>query len=318
MEAFLPIIFLLTLSQSLSPCIKENIVVHDYNITENLINDGWTRCYFEAYSSHTSITQLISHCPYGDDYYVFVGALSNSTSPVAYIGAFTTSISLISHTASKTNASIPFGMDNNTYHVYWYNFNGQSLGFSSESKIDLSYTYGGDVQNTATDNDRLSWSIHSYKYSNNPIINYGGYRAGVYVGLQSSSIWRKIIYYKQCNDIVTPTPTTDSESCIAEQNVVHDYHIHNNLISQGWQNCYDTPYTEHTNIRTLITSCPIGDDYFYFIGAKSNNATPLAYIGAFAPSVVTTQVMTSTTTAIIPFGMNESSYHVHLYNYIIQ
>ncbi len=64
-----------------------------------------------------------------------------------------------------------------------------------------------------------------------------------------------------------------------ENNVVHDYHIGNNLLLNNWTMCYDEEFTTATSIKNLINQCPIGDDIYYFVGAKSTNNSLLAYLG---------------------------------------
>ena len=113
---------------------------------------------------------------------------------------------LTTETQSTTRAYIPDEFANDpmsSYNVYWYNVAGQAFGFSSESTISLTETFGGDRE-TSNANDRLSWSL-------NNLFSVGGYRVGPFVELRNDpDIWFKAIYWKNCtwsNSETSTTPT---------------------------------------------------------------------------------------------------------------
>eukprot|EP01083_Nonionella_stella_P049997 133115_1 len=118
-------------------CVMNN-VVHNWNIKINLIENGWTQCYREKYSTYTTISALISNCPIGEDYYMFVGALPRNDSIFAWLGAYGPSNVLATTTTSTTNAYRPSKYDTSPkYNVHWYNIQSKAFGFASTSTIDV-------------------------------------------------------------------------------------------------------------------------------------------------------------------------------------
>jgi hypothetical protein len=104
--------------------------------------------------------------------YLFVGAIS-SVSSTYLVGAFGSATEVLRQTALNT-PHLSGG-------VYWYNTPGQSFGFLN----------GTDLQQQSADTGssdaayRLSWHVDG---------SSGGYRAGIYLGLNSDTTWRKSIY----------------------------------------------------------------------------------------------------------------------------
>ena len=87
-------------------------------------------------------------------------------------------------------------------------------------------------------------------------------------------------------------------SCnIASNTVVNDWSIATNL--DDWSTCYYQPYSDITSASDLL-SCPIGDNYYVFVGAKETSASSTIYIGAYAYSSVLSTTTSSTTTAYLP------------------
>ena len=68
-------------------------------------------------------------------------------------------------------------------------------------------------------------------------------------------------------------------NCIANTSVVHYVNIQTKLLDEGWQECFNQPYSHHTTNSDLITSCP-------------------------------------TTTASVPVGYESTSYSTYWYNYL--
>eukprot|EP01084_Bolivina_argentea_P296525 510705_1 len=103
-------------------------------------------------------------------------------------------------------------------------------------------------------------------------------------------------------------------TCIKSNNPVHAYNV-NNLINDGWTECYSASYETYFEISTLITNCPMGDDIYLFIGAMETETSLTAYVGAFAPSSVISMITDSTTKATIPHLLLGTDYDIYWYNY---
>eukprot|EP01084_Bolivina_argentea_P071034 129195_1 len=94
----------------------------------------------------------------------------------------------------------------NQYNVYWYNYPYAAFGFAPSSTINLvrrstvGYEWYDDTDINSDDN-RLTWSF-----------NQDGYRAGTIL-LNNNADWQKLIYYKQCEAIVTPSPNINPANC---------------------------------------------------------------------------------------------------------
>ena len=139
--------------------------VSNWDIASNL-ND-WTLCYNASYLDYDVATTSsnLTACSFGDDYYVFVGAVNNSWSEI-YIGAYGPSSVLTTTTASTSTAYKPSWDDYPSYNVFWYNYPSKSFGFAQKSKIDL--WFQADYHNF-DNNERLSWELDTYS---------PGFRAG--------------------------------------------------------------------------------------------------------------------------------------------
>eukprot|EP01084_Bolivina_argentea_P188978 325141_1 len=181
--ATLSVAFFLRLSYAL-PCTISTSVLNSYSLS-NL--DGWTRCYFQPYSHHTSMAELRSSCQTGPNYYLFVGALASTTSTSAYIAAYAPAQVLTTDTYPISSAYKPTQYSNDpSYTVYWYNYPGKGFGFAGESLVNLNH-----VDNLDSNGDqRLSWTL---------ITGYGGWRAGIHKDLTNDNTWYKFMYYKYCD-----------------------------------------------------------------------------------------------------------------------
>eukprot|EP01084_Bolivina_argentea_P124179 220052_1 len=204
-------------------CDIENEVLHNYDLN-NLINNGWSRCYLKSYASTLNIDTLITSCQTGTDYYLFVGALTSSTSTTAHIAAMGPSHVLTGYTSTGYTAykPVPFSNENPSYNVYWYNYPSKSFGFSPDSYIRIKSTnfisgYGcvrapcdcwdpsrtsgngqdpyryADGRDCLAGYDRLSWITNQV----------AGGRAGSFWGRSTS--WYKVVYYKYCPPTSSPT-----------------------------------------------------------------------------------------------------------------
>lgn len=183
---FLPLLF--TFASSSQCGILSNEIVFGYNTTI-LLNDAWTNCYGGPYSEPTTSAHLTAKCPILDDYYVFVGATYNS-SEMATLGAFAPASVLLSESSNASVAFKPSYPDGDSnYSVFWYNVPGYSFGFSSIHQIMLD---PGDkaVWNSKS---RLSWNLDES----------GGFRAGTVI--TTSDLWHKVILYKYCQSVASPT-----------------------------------------------------------------------------------------------------------------
>ena len=87
MALILPFVLVINSVQSMSSCIKSGDIVTNYSLS-NLINDGWTRCYFKPFSISVTIQDFLNDCPMGDNYFLFIGATESSISTEANLGAF--------------------------------------------------------------------------------------------------------------------------------------------------------------------------------------------------------------------------------------
>eukprot|EP01083_Nonionella_stella_P191612 709101_1 len=309
-------------SQSISSCIRSNNVVHNWNIATYLINDGWTQCYSTSYSTNTCPSALTENCQTGQDYYVFVGALSTSLSQYALIGAYAPSSVLTEFTTTSTTAMKPIGYENTSYNVHWYNYYAfenyiRAFAFAPNSEISLalvgnpgySGTYVWDSVDS-TNNERLSWSCYG-----------GGSRAGALRIGANNDIYQKVIYYKYCPD---PTPSTDLPPsidprqmvtrCIKSNDITHYWNL-KYLTNDGWTECYSTPYSTYTSPSAMTESCQTGQDYYVFVGALSTSFSQYALIGAYAPSSVLTEFTITHTTARKPIEYENTSYNVYWYNH---
>eukprot|EP01084_Bolivina_argentea_P172466 298745_1 len=148
------------------------------------------------------------------------------------MGAFAPSEVIAYYKPSLVNAYTPYGLTTAEYNVYWYFYPGVAFGFSPTSTINLiqrgGYYEWYDNTDINSDDNRLTWSFYQ-----------DGLRAGTN-SLDDNANWQKIIYYKQCEPIVTPltpSPNININQCDIPNNIVHDHHIHNNLIAKGWQIC---------------------------------------------------------------------------------
>eukprot|EP01083_Nonionella_stella_P052575 139451_1 len=196
------LLLLFTIHAESVTCNIEHDVVRNYNIKENLLDNGWTRCYLKPYSDSLEIDTLISSCPTGTDYYLFVGAMATDDSVTIYTGAMAPSQVLTGYTGSTSVAYLPepFATQNPGYNVYWYNYPKRSFGFAPTSSINIYSTNSIDrADRVSTNGDaRLSWRVVGYGY-------IGG-RAGTFWISNSNSIWHKAIYYKYCPPTTSPTP----------------------------------------------------------------------------------------------------------------
>ena len=168
-------------------------IVNNWDISTHL--DGWSICYDAPYSDNT-MPSSFSNCPNTTDYWIFVGAKRNISSPNSYVGAYGPSSVLSTYTDNRTTAFKSSPLSN----VYWYNgiSNHRSFGFAPTSSVNLINCDNSHLD----DNSRLCWH-----YNHGP----GGWRAGTYTVLDGNSIWRKIVYYKKCDPVAIPTidPTSD-------------------------------------------------------------------------------------------------------------
>ena len=71
--------------------------------------------------------------------------------------------------------------------AYWYCIHDWSFGFSPVSELSLDSDHC-DISNNDPEY-RLSWNVRG---------EFGGYRAGVHIGLYNDKIWRKIIKTGPC------------------------------------------------------------------------------------------------------------------------
>eukprot|EP01084_Bolivina_argentea_P214779 364598_1 len=129
---------------SVSSCILSTNVVHHWNLKTYLTDQGWTRCYFTPYNTHTTITDMLINCPTGQDHYLFVGALSTSLSQYALVGAYAPSRVLSDFTTSSRKAQLPPEYENTTYNIYWYNYlpavyNTRAFGFANNASIKITW-----------------------------------------------------------------------------------------------------------------------------------------------------------------------------------
>ena len=233
-----------------SSCVPFNDIVYNLHVATYLDNNGWTKCYDEEFAQTSATTDLMESCAIGDDHYIFMGAMPNAASPFVYMGAVAPDYVLSDFTSSTTKAAIPFSLEGTEYNVYWYNYYGQSIGFSSSSDISLTEPFGGDTEDKiygTTQNERLSFSLSPF---------FGGYRAGIYYDLRNNYEWRKVIFYKKCTESTVIQPDIMDGNCYMN-NIVHEWHIRSNLLDKGWERCYFAPYSEPTK-SVSDKGCPTG------------------------------------------------------------
>eukprot|EP00486_Rosalina_sp_Unknown_P000341 CAMPEP_0201566810 /NCGR_PEP_ID=MMETSP0190_2-20130828/6897_1 /ASSEMBLY_ACC=CAM_ASM_000263 /TAXON_ID=37353 /ORGANISM="Rosalina sp." /LENGTH=491 /DNA_ID=CAMNT_0047986041 /DNA_START=104 /DNA_END=1579 /DNA_ORIENTATION=- len=244
-----------------STCEIPGTVQRGYPLTD-LTDNGWIKCYQNSYSDGNSLNQLQTLCPTGTDYYLFVGALENVNSQTVHVGAFGPSSVLTTRTYSQSVAVKPTELENDVnYNVYWHNSvstwsSGNAFGFSPQPEVHLS---SADVQSVNV-NYRLSWHMD--------IGTVGGWSAGEYRGLNSNTIWQKIIYYKQCNS----EETLNGDN--PELDVGRQYYVVSGAqtYADAQLSCQDT---YGTDLATITTQTDM-DDAIYIM---NYNQVTRAWIG---------------------------------------
>lgn len=159
------------------------------NITTDTIPKSWSVVYEAPYSDHTKtsdFSRITDGC-------IFMGAKTNQHARTYVLGAF-----------AETKVFLDPGKDNTKVAylhngVYWYNYNGKSVGFAPNSIITLN---SADVK--APDSSgcelRLSWHLGQ---------SFGGWRAGCKTGLNKNTVWWKVLLSGSCSftDLPTAAPT---------------------------------------------------------------------------------------------------------------
>ena len=85
--------------------------------------------------------------------------------------------------------------------------------------------------------------------------------------------------------VLVITSVQSMSSCIKSGDIVTNYPL-SNLTNDGWTRCYFKPFSISVNIEDFLNDCPMGDNYYLFIGATESSASTHAYLAAFAPSEV--------------------------------
>ena len=104
--------------------------------------------------------------------------------------------------------------------------------------------------------------------------------------------------------------------CNIEGRVQRRYAL-SNLINNGWKPCYQDKYSSYTKLDDLQSSCPIGPDYYLFVGALEYIDSCYIHIGAFGSSSILTTRTHSRYLAVKPNELvNDINYTVWWYNTI--
>ena len=108
----------------------------------------------------------------------------------------------------------------------------------------------------------------------------------------------------------------EEEICKIEGRVQRRYAL-SNLINDGWKPCFQDKYSTNNTLNELQNSCPIGSDYYLFVGALEYIDSCYVHIGAFGPSSILTTRTHSRDLAIKPNELiNDINYTVWWYNTI--
>eukprot|EP01084_Bolivina_argentea_P233101 392672_1 len=229
---YLPIGWLIIFMQHCKTlCDIETGIVSNYNLKENLIEKGWTQCYFAPYGQYTSIDTLISlcinqtHIDSTSDLFLFIGALPTPSSIAAFVGAKGPSTVLTHYTQSLDRAYFaPTSTIMPATTFCFYNYHSRSFGFAPRyvyytssgrtiytnyCKIDVDANFVSQScngintyvryadRNDVCATNRLSWRVDQ---------PYTGGRAGSF-WTEDSTVWHKVIYYKYCGPTQSPTPS---------------------------------------------------------------------------------------------------------------
>lgn len=138
---------------------------------------GWTQIYRDDYNVYgVPISTVFA----GASDYVMLGAVNKATDTIHVLAAALTSDVLTYTARDQTHAANG---------AEWY-FNGGSMGFAKlgdsirQNSADILSTNGAQ---------RLSWHTNG-GYASTPTIMNGGWRAGEFIGLNSSTAWEKIVF----------------------------------------------------------------------------------------------------------------------------
>ena len=156
-----------------STCIYPWGVRHYYPVSS--IPDDCTPCYDQWYNHGTQMSHIETcKTAAGVDGWIGMGAKYPASASSFRILAFIRANDFV----QSSSAFQAYGPHNG---VYWYMYNGKSVGFASTSSI---YILGGGDTSSSDCSNRLSWHL----------TGSGGWRAGCTTYLNINTAWRKIMF----------------------------------------------------------------------------------------------------------------------------
>ena len=139
-----------------------------------------TTQYNVNYGDVTTVAKVRKYSVGSSPYkYALLGTKTSASSGVFHLAAMAPYDQVFQATTSTSAAHGPANG------VYWYFYNGKSMGFAPASTVQLGTA---DVYNTGGDHKRVSWHLDSRS---------GGYRDGKYRGNGKTSSHFKVVLY--CN-----------------------------------------------------------------------------------------------------------------------
>ena len=238
-----------------------------FHLLQDTFGEGWTTVLNVTYAHHTSNTDTDlsafgSRC-------AFVGAKTSRHAATFVLGAF----GAADFVSGVTTHNVP----HETRGVLWYRTLSKSFGFVSS---------GNTVQQNSADTgsadgeDRLSWHIGQ---------GVGGYRAGDNTGLNSDTVYRKIILVADvpCSHVqqdlsLAGGAVDNGGSMELDPRIQVGQHVHTLVpvaALSHWSVIMDDPYSHKTSdASTAFTN---HNDKCLFVGCKSSSFASVFRTGAF-------------------------------------
>ncbi len=169
--------------------VQENVL---YNDVINLW--GWDLIYRGNYGASVTFNSMFA----GRGDYIMLGAINNNSNTIQLLAAISWS-DFITYTPQNVTKTVNGAQ--------WYNNTG-SIGFAGLG--DTINQNSCDINNTNA-NLRLCWHANQGGYASAATALIGGWRAGSYTGLNSSTAWDRVVFtanQSPVNPINVPEPTS--------------------------------------------------------------------------------------------------------------
>jgi len=179
-------------------CNVSNAGIIPYGVQENVAYSdvtntwGWDLLYRGDYSASLSLDAMFS----GHQEYIMLGAINGDSDTITLLAAVKWS-DFITYTADNVTKSLN-GAE-------WY-INGDSLGFAH---LGDTISQNSADTNSANASKRLSWHTNRSSDSSSVATDiFGGWRAGAATGLNSSTVWDRVVFTTNSNVQSVPEPST--------------------------------------------------------------------------------------------------------------